>query len=522
MIVKFSDMGSAGWNADLPPHDLPETPMAWSAVQNMAFRAGMAERVQGYVAGFDTTPTQSALGLFSATKAAGTSYVISCGTNKVFDVTGATENEITGTTVPASTADLKWSGGELTGFIVLNESTVAPQFIAVENLGGATNLADLTNWPASTTCKVIRPFKYYLVAGGMTESGTYYPYKVRWSNSAVPGTLPSSWTATTSNDAGSVDLSANYGPIIDMVPLGNSLIIYRARGMTEMRWIGGTDATNRLVMSFTDVPAGTTTGILGLNCVVDVAGLGHVVLSQSDVYIFDGTNTRSILDNRARDWLRENIDVTYAKRAFLLNNSDRNEIWVCFPESGQTACTKALIFNYKDNTIGLRDLPSVNCGIHAQVTEAAAETYATVSTTYDTETRTYGDLSGASQFRKTILGGTYLYIVGNATTNNGTAMTSQLERQYISLGDDQRVKFIRTVWPKLEATQSQTFSIQVGTAMAVGSPITWQTAQTFTYGTSRKVDVNRAGRYLALRVSTTGDPWRMRSLDVDVQPQGLW
>lgn len=522
MIIKFSDMGSAGWNADLPAHDLPERPMMWSDLRNMAFRAGMAERVQGYVAGFNTSPTQSAIGLFSATKAAGTSYIISCGTNKVFDVTGSTENEITGTTTPASTADLKWSGGELTGYIVLNESTVAPQFIAVESLGGATNLADLTNWPASTTCKVIRPFKYYLVAGGTTESSTYYPYKVRWSNAAVPGTLPSSWTATTSNDAGSVDLSANYGPIIDMVPLGNSLIIYRARGMTEMRWIGGTDATNRLVMSFTDVPAGTTTGILGLNCVVDIAGLGHVVLSQSDVYIFDGNSTKSILDNRARDWLRSNIDTTNAKRSFLLNNADRNEVWVCFPESGQTACTKALIFNYKDLTIGQRDLPSVNCGVHAQIAESAEETWTSVSTTWDTETRTWSDFAGKSTFRKTVLGGAYLYIVGNATTNNGTAMTSQLEREYIALEDDQRVKFVRSVWPKLEATVGQTFYISVGTAMDVATPTTWNTEQTFTYGTDRKLDVNAAGRYMALRIRTTGNPWRMRSLDVDVQPQGLW
>jgi hypothetical protein len=524
MIVKFADVGSAGWNADMPAHDLPEQPLAWSSVQNMAFRAGLAERVQGYAAGFDTTPTQTALGLFAVAKAAGTSYLISCGTNKVFDVTGTTENEITGTSTPASTADLKWSGGELTGFLVLNETTILPQFIAVESLGGATNLADLTNWPASTYCKVLRPFKYYLVAGGMTESSTYYPYKVRWSTAAVPGTLPASWTATTSNDAGSVDLSANYGPIIDMVPFGNSLIIYRARGMTEMRWIGGTDATNRLVMSFTDVPAGTTTGILGLNCVVDVAGLGHVVLSQSDVYIFDGTQTRSVLDNRTRDWLRENIDSTYAKRAFVLNNADRNEVWVCFPESAQTACTKAIIFNYKDNTIGLRDLPSVHCGIHAPLSEGTALTWAGLSGTWDTLSQgSWDNFASASQFRKTVLGGAALYIVGNGTTANGTAMSSQLERQYIALGDNQRVKFIRSVWPKFEApTAGQEFTIQIGTAMSSDEAITWQAAQTYTYGTSRKVDVSRAGRYMGIRVSCNDGPWRLRSMDVDVQPQGLW
>jgi hypothetical protein len=80
-------------------------------------------------------------------------------------------NEITGSAT-AATQDTKWSGGELTGFIVLNESTIAPQFIAVSDLStaGSTNVASLTNWPANTLCKVIRPFKYYLVAGNMTEA----------------------------------------------------------------------------------------------------------------------------------------------------------------------------------------------------------------------------------------------------------------------------------------------------------------------------------------------------------------
>jgi len=279
MIVKFPDVGSLGWNADMPAHDLTEQPLTWSDVRNIAFRAGLVERVQGYAAGFDPTPTQAIYGLFAVTKAAGTSYIIGCGTSGVYDYTGTTENPIAGTTTLAATADTKWSGGELTGFLIVNESTVDPQFIAVEQLGGATNLADLTNWPASTECKVIRPFKYFLVAGGLTESSTYYPYKVRWSTSAAPGTLPASWTASSSNDAGSTDLSGNFGPIIDMLPLGDQLAIYRSRGITMMRYVGGTDATNRLVMAFNDVAAGATTGILGLNCVVDVAGLGHVVLS---------------------------------------------------------------------------------------------------------------------------------------------------------------------------------------------------------------------------------------------------
>jgi len=81
---------------------------------------------------------------------------------------------------------------------------------------------------------------------------------------------------------------------------------------------------------------------------------------------------------------------------------------------------------------------------------------------------------------------------------------------------------VRTVWPRLEASAAQTFEISIGTSMSVDEPITWQAAQTYIYGTSRKVDVNKAGRFIGLRIRSNGNPWRLRSLDLDIQPQGLW
>jgi len=531
MIVKLADVGSLGLNKDVPEHELSEQPLAWSDVRNMTFRAGLAERVQGYLEGFDTTPTKAAYGLFSAVKASGTAFVVAGATDAAYDYNGTTENAITGPTI-AATADTKWSGGELTGFLVLNESTTDPQFIAVENLGGSTNLAALTNWPATTTCKVLRPFKYYLVAANMTEGGTVYPYKVRWSTAAVPGTLPANWVASTTNDAGSIDLSANYGPVVDMLALGDQLVIYRSRGLTVMRHIGGTDAANRLVMAFNDVPSGSVTGILALNCVCDIQSFGHLVLSQSDVYLFDGTTTRSILDKRMRDWLRNNVDSTNAKRCFVFNHAEQQEAWVCIVESGKTAATKAIIWNYADNTIGLRDIPNLTAAVHCPVSEGlGASTYDALDAlnyTYDNVGAvypTYSSFVSESKFRKTVLASTdnKLYVVGNAATENGTAMVGELTREYISLGDAQRVKLIRSVWPRLDAGAGQTFEIAIGTSMAVDDPTSWQDAQIYTVGTSRKVDVNRAGRFMSLRMRcSSGGAWRLRSLDVDAQPQGLY
>jgi len=59
--------------------------------------------------------------------------------------------------------------------------------------------------------------------------------------------------------------------------------------------------------------------------------------------------------------------------------------------------------------------------------------------------------------------------------------------------------------------------------MSMAESISWQAAQNFTVGTTRKLDINKAGRYISVKFgSTTGEPWRLKSFDIDVTPQGLW
>jgi len=528
MIVKLTDVGSVGWIDDIPAHDLSDTPLAWSSARNFVFRGGLAERASGYAGGFDLTPTAASYGLFSATKTDGTAFLVGCGTDKAFSYTGTTENELTGSTM-AATADTKWTGGIFTGFVIANETVNAPAFIAISELAAATNFAALTNWPASTLCKVIRPWKNFLVAGAITESSTLYPYKVRWSTAAVPGTLPASWVATTSNDAGSQDLSADDGMIIDMVPLGDQLAIFRESGIWLMRYIGGSDATNRLVMAFNRVPAGATAGMIGNNCGVELPGIGIAALSNNDAYVFDGQKATSVLDKRLRRWLFDNIDATNRRRSFVLNHATDSEIWFCIPTNGSAACTKAVVWNYKDNTTGVRDLPNATAGIHAQVSETTAISWGSLSALeWSTVASTYASWDAFPAVpisRKTVLSSTdnKLYIIGNGNTANGSTFTAEIQRDYISFGDNQKVKYFRSIWPRFDAVNAQSIEISIGVSMEVGETPDWQTAKVWTHGTSRKIDVNKSGRYLSIRLrSTTGSPWKIRSMDIDLQPQGIW
>ena len=525
MITSITKLGSVGVIKDLPDHDLSVDPMGWSSVSNMRFKAGLVERAPGYAAGF-TTPTQTLYGLFAAYKVDGSKYIVGCGTTKCFSYTEDEEVEITGTTTPAATADTRWTGGLLTGYLIVNNASTVPQYIDVEQLGSATNLADLTNWPATTTCGVLRPWKYFLIAGNLVEDGNTRPFKVRWSESAEPGQLPASWTPTTSNDSGDVDLDAGDGQVIDFVPFGDQLAIYQERAITLMRYIGGTDAANRFVMAFNRIPVGATGGMIANNCGVDVAGVGHVVMSSSDVYVFNGTSVKSILDNRLRNWLFANLDQTMRKRCFVLNSVRDSEVLICFPTWGDTTCTKAIIWNYNENTLGIRDLPNATAGIYAEVTEEDVITWTNVVGTWSSITYTWDSLfAAATAMPKTVLAGSApkIYIIGSGNDNDGDPLVAEVVRKYITIGGSQRVKYFSTVWPRFDAAPDQQIEISIGTSMNVNEEPVWQDAKLFTAGSSRKIDVNRSGRFLSFMArSNSGAPWRIMSLDVDVRPQGLW
>jgi hypothetical protein len=267
-------------------------------------------------------------------------------------------------------------------------------------------------------------------------------------------------------------------------------------------------------------------GMIANNCAAPFPG-GHVVLGQGDVYVFNGSpNVQSIVEGRMRSWLFSRIDSTYYKRSFVVENWRDNEVWVCFPETGATVCTLALVWNYKANTLTVRDLPNATSGMFAQIDQTGAIVIDSLTGTIDSltgEIDSYGASSSLAD-KRLVLGNTasQLLVVGVGTGFNSSAITSTLERTGIALGDPQRVKYVRQVWPKFEG--SGTVEISIGTQMAPDEAVVWQNPVAYTIGTSRKVDVNATGRFIGLRLraSSAVDTWRLKSMEVDVQPQGVW
>ena len=196
----------------------------------------------------------------------------------------------------------------------------------------AVPLVDLTNWPANTLCKVIKPFRNFLIALHITKSGVVSPHMVKWSHSADPGTLPSSWDETdATKDAGEFELTdIETGLIRDGLALGNRFYIYKDSATHMMQHIGGQ-------FIFHVEPFLLASGILAADCVSMLPnGLGHFVATGDDIVIHDGARSQSILNKKWRRFLSNDIDSTNFRRSFTLVNRKEQECWLCYPEVGQT------------------------------------------------------------------------------------------------------------------------------------------------------------------------------------------
>jgi hypothetical protein len=514
MIVNFNNIGSVGVVDDLPSYQLPLD--AWSSATNVRFNDGYAEKFKGQsepygtpsVAPYFVLPVQSET----------VQYWMYAGLTSVYVTQGTAQTDISNGTHQAN-GDNTWNGGILGTIAVITNGEDPPQFW--ETPSPSVSLADLSNWPASTKCKVIKPYKNYLVAMDVTKPSGRFPQLVKWSHPADPGAVPDSWDeADTTKDAGETTLSQDGGYILDGHVMGDVFVIYRERSIWEMRFIGG-----KFIFQFRELFGDV--GALATHCVAEFEGK-HLVLTANDLMVHDGRNIQSVADKKQRDTLFADIDTTNAKRTFLAPNHQKNEIWICYPETGQTFATKALVWNYRHNTFGYRALPGARHIGFGVVDATALGTIDAHTDTIDSYTDTYDKvLYDSSKSRMLIADTTNTLLLQADDTNqfNGVNFTSTLQRTGINLDNDMAsVVRIKRILPKIEAANGTEVGVKVGYQSVPEGAVNWSSSNTFTVGTDYKIDIsndNNVGRLLAIEYQTTGDvAWKLHGFDLDVEKAG--
>lgn len=505
-IVKINDV-SQGVNLDLPPEELQAG--WWSNASNMRFVNGFATRFKGTAQVF-TTPTITPYWL-TAYQTPTTKYWVHAGTQKVFVDDGTTRTEITPASVFTGTQDDRWTGGAFSGNLVMNNGVDQPQYW---NGNVANKLANLTGWNAAWKCDFIVPFKNYLVTGGITKSGTKYPNMIKWSAAAVPGAIPSSWDETdVTKDAGELDLAETPDVIVDALPMGDMLVVYKERSMYALRFIG-----QPYIFQLQRLPGDS--GMLARGCGVNTP-LGHVVLSSGDVVLVTPQGPQSIADGKIRKYIFNNIDSTNYKRAFVCTNPQKFEVLVCFPLNGATYCNKAAVWNWSTQTWGLRDLPNTTYGASGQISSSVSSTWSSDTETWSLDVTTWNENEYApNEARLMFSTPTAIRAFDVGTSDDGVnQITGMLERTGMYFDDASAVKLVRGIRPRIDSSSGAVVTVQVGAAMNPDSAPIWSNPVTFTAGSDFKADTFAQGRYIAVRFSCS-QPWRIRSFDIDMVPAG--
>ena len=287
-----------GINIDLSPYELPNE--LWSEGINVDFRNFRTNRSLGYRQVFSNT-TVSPLFTVAWTDF-NLPYWFYANETAIYRTEGTTNSDVTRTSgAYTGTYASGWTGNVFNGALIMNNATDSPQFFDVSS----SLMTDLTAWPTSYVCGVVRPYKNYLISMDITKgNGERFPTMVKWSDSADAGDVPQSWDETNpTTQAGENVLPDTEGRCIDGLALNDSFFIYKGDSVWAMQFIGG-----NFIFSFRKVF--NDAGVLGKDCVVEFEGK-HFVVGVNDVYVHDGTSKQSVISNQIKKKLYSQIDNNY-------------------------------------------------------------------------------------------------------------------------------------------------------------------------------------------------------------------
>src|SRR3990167_6880195 len=521
MIIPVTGLGSVGIVTYLPPNELPLN--AWTAVRNVRFIDGAVEKFSGHIEVF-ATPSWAPYWLLPIVEG-GSFFWLYAGLTKAGATDGATHADITRAAGDYTTdLNIGWTGTVIEGKAVINNGSDVPQMWTPAL---ANDLIALTGWTATHTARAMRSLKRYLVALDITKVATRYPNMIKWSHQAPTGGVPTSWNETDETlDAGEYNLSAEGGFLVDAIPIRDDLVVYKEQQTWLMQYVGGIDIF-RFVKKFGEM------GMLTKKCAVEFFSGKHLVFTGDDVIIHDSQQAESIISRRLISQITGTIDSTYYQRSFVAMNYTKKEVWVCFPETGNSVCTKALVWNWKENTWGIRDLPDtafIASGIVDPID--SEELWSGAVGTWATDTDAWGDRSYDPAQRKMLMaipGTTKLYTPDNTQQFDGVNMTSYVEKVGIGFPlkadkppDYTTEKLLRGIWPRIRGTAGGIVNVYVGTQERVDGAVTYEAAFPFTIGTTEYVDCLLTSKLHALKFESTGDvQWKLDGYDADIVPAGM-
>ena len=187
-----------------------------------------------------------------------------------------------------------------------------------------------------------------LIAGNLTaaviSTGTTanYPTTVRWSQAFGLNAGPTTWTPTISNTANELEVTVR-GPVLDGFPMNGNFYVCSYWDTVIFSPINYT-STSAPILGVRLLNQGR--GLLNENCWANADTLVYG-LDARDLWSFDGSNFKPLGNQRVKNYFYQNLNPLYTNRVFVINNTQKNQIEIYYPNLDSTGwCNKMLAYRY--------------------------------------------------------------------------------------------------------------------------------------------------------------------------------
>jgi hypothetical protein len=203
----------------------------------------------------------------------------------------------------------------------------------------------------STTAGFVRNFcspnvGNILIAGNLTKviSGTTYNYPttVRWSQAFANTGIPATWEPTLSNVANEQEVPVR-GPLIDGFFLGGNFYVCSYWDTVVFSPISYQNSTAPI---FGVRLLNQGRGLFNNNCWTNTDANVYGIDAR-DIWVFNGSEFSSLGNQKVKDYFFANLNPTYAGRMFMVNNTQKYQIEIYYPDLTSTGwCNKMLSWRY--------------------------------------------------------------------------------------------------------------------------------------------------------------------------------
>jgi len=256
--------------------------------------------------------------------------------------------------LPGYTADLNITSAWVGGVFFANDTLNNPMALLATANEMAIQPDAEWNYEAGVTKTTAGFVRNYcspnvgniLIAGNITKviAGTEYNYPttVRWSQAFALTGFPATWEPTLSNVANEQEVPVR-GPLIDGFFLGANFYVCSYWDTVVFSPISYQNSTAPI---FGVRLLNQGRGLINNNCWSNTDSAVYGVDAR-DIWVFDGTSFNSLGNQRVKNYFYSNLSPTYSDRIFMVNNTQKNQIEIYYPDLTSTGyCNKMLSYRY--------------------------------------------------------------------------------------------------------------------------------------------------------------------------------